>query len=243
MDDPRVMWQYAQMVADATPEFYIEHLRRCARTALMHISRWACSLTRDRGTADPRRALHGPNERVFQHGRRRHRGIQSVRFDGAHPSRTAWIGVHLSIHVPAGLPHLHHVHRAGPAHSARHRGEPVGTGPGQAIHDRPDDQQNGAIAEELGRPIATPEETRQILKLGTWYDSPTRRCSTLGCLPSARKANAASSPMRPMRGGFTHRWKRPQIPEPFSQPHPPTAPTAASMTTCAQLVSASVGSG
>ena len=28
MADERVIWQYSQMVADATPEFYIEHLKR-----------------------------------------------------------------------------------------------------------------------------------------------------------------------------------------------------------------------
>jgi hypothetical protein len=28
------------------------------------------------------------------------------------------------------------------------------------------------IADELAQPIATPEETRQILELGTWYDTP-----------------------------------------------------------------------
>ena len=34
MDDPRLMWQYAQMVADATPEFYIEHLRRLRKNGI-----------------------------------------------------------------------------------------------------------------------------------------------------------------------------------------------------------------
>jgi hypothetical protein len=40
------------------------------------------------------------------------------------------------------------------------------------------------IAEELGRPIATPEETRQILKLGTWYDTPDETLFNLGLPPN-----------------------------------------------------------
>ena len=40
------------------------------------------------------------------------------------------------------------------------------------------------IADELGRPIATPEETRQILKLGTWYDTPDETLFHLGLPPN-----------------------------------------------------------
>jgi hypothetical protein len=40
------------------------------------------------------------------------------------------------------------------------------------------------IAEELGRPIATPKETRQILKLGTWYDTPDETLFNLGLPPN-----------------------------------------------------------
>ena len=32
--NPKAMWQYAQMVADSTPEFYIEHLRRLRKSAI-----------------------------------------------------------------------------------------------------------------------------------------------------------------------------------------------------------------
>jgi hypothetical protein len=41
-----------------------------------------------------------------------------------------------------------------------------------------------SIADELGRPIATPEETRQILKLGSWYDSPNETLFNLGLPPN-----------------------------------------------------------
>jgi hypothetical protein len=40
------------------------------------------------------------------------------------------------------------------------------------------------IAEELGRPIATPEETRQILKIGVMYDTTEETLFNLGLPPN-----------------------------------------------------------
>jgi beta-keto acid cleavage enzyme len=40
------------------------------------------------------------------------------------------------------------------------------------------------IAEELGRPIATPEETRQILKIGIMYDTTEETLFNLGLPPN-----------------------------------------------------------
>ena len=42
------------------------------------------------------------------------------------------------------------------------------------------------IAKELGRRIATPEEAREIMKIGTWYSSPDETLANLG-LPPNRK--------------------------------------------------------
>jgi beta-keto acid cleavage enzyme len=41
-----------------------------------------------------------------------------------------------------------------------------------------------SIAGELGRPIATAEETRQVLKLGEWYDTPEMTLFNLGLPPN-----------------------------------------------------------
>jgi hypothetical protein len=84
------------------------------------------------------------------------------------------------------------------------------------------------IAEEFGRPIATPEETRQILKLGTWYDSPKETLFNLGLPPvceegergfltyetdegrlHAPAGNARRSQNRPLN--LTHRLLRPPL--------------------------------
>ena len=32
--NPKAMWQYAQMVCDSTPEFYLEHLRRLRKSGI-----------------------------------------------------------------------------------------------------------------------------------------------------------------------------------------------------------------
>jgi hypothetical protein len=42
------------------------------------------------------------------------------------------------------------------------------------------------IAKELGRKVATADEARQILKIGTWYNSPDETLANLG-LPPNRK--------------------------------------------------------
>ena len=44
------------------------------------------------------------------------------------------------------------------------------------------------IAKELGRPIATPEQAKAILKIGTWYNSPDETLFNLG-LPPNRKGD------------------------------------------------------
>jgi hypothetical protein len=42
------------------------------------------------------------------------------------------------------------------------------------------------IAHELGRKVASGDEARQMLKIGTWYDSPDETLANLG-LPPNRK--------------------------------------------------------
>ena len=41
-----------------------------------------------------------------------------------------------------------------------------------------------SIASELGRPIATAEETKRILKLGEWYDTAEETLFKLGLPPN-----------------------------------------------------------
>ena len=45
-------------------------------------------------------------------------------------------------------------------------------------------EKNVRIANELGRKIATADEAREILKIGTWYDSPEETLLKLGLPPN-----------------------------------------------------------
>jgi hypothetical protein len=42
------------------------------------------------------------------------------------------------------------------------------------------------IAKEFGRPIATPEQTREILKIGTFYDTVEETLAANGFAPNAK---------------------------------------------------------
>jgi len=45
------------------------------------------------------------------------------------------------------------------------------------------------IAEQLGRPIATPEQTRQMLKIGVWYKSTDETLANIGLPPNREGSN------------------------------------------------------
>ncbi|MFJ9368825.1 3-keto-5-aminohexanoate cleavage protein [Nocardia sp. NPDC101769] len=50
------------------------------------------------------------------------------------------------------------------------------------------------IAEELGRPIATPEQTREILELGAWYNTAEKAlCNHLRGLPNLRRRRQSAA--------------------------------------------------
>ena len=72
MANPAVLKAYSNMVADSTPEFYIEHLKRLRKNgiqpyfALAHVHNLQIV-----GAARPPGCLHGADERFLQHGGRR----------------------------------------------------------------------------------------------------------------------------------------------------------------------------
>ena len=55
-------------------------------------------------------------------------------------------------------------------------------------------------SEQFGRKVATADEARKIMKIGVWYDTSRRRCSTSACRRTAPKATRASWPTRPTGG-------------------------------------------
>lgn len=185
MHDPKVIWQYAQMVADATPEFYIENLRRLrengiqAYFALAHVHSLEIveRLIRQGLYAGPVNGFYsmvgggtaGSNPfDLMELIRRAPHGssftYQSV-FRLVYPISAVCIA--LGQHVRAGIEE----NLWGPVKGERYTTVDM-------------IRKMARFAEELGRPLATPEETRQILKLGTWYDSPEETLFNLGLPPN-----------------------------------------------------------
>jgi len=185
MDDPKVIWQYAQMVADATPEFYIENLRRLrengiqAYFALAHVHSLEIveRLIRQGLYMGPVNGFYsmvgggaaGSNPfDLMELFRRAPQGssftYQSV-FRLVYPISAVCIA--LGQHVRAGIEE----NLWGPVQ-------------GQKFTTVEMIRKMVRIADELGRPIATPEETRQILKLGTWYDTAEETLFNLGLPPN-----------------------------------------------------------
>jgi hypothetical protein len=58
--------------------------------------------------------------------------------------------------------------------------------PGQRMTSVEQVEQVVRLANELGRKVATADEARQMLKIGTWYKSPDETLANLG-LPPNRK--------------------------------------------------------
>jgi uncharacterized protein (DUF849 family) len=185
MADPKVMWQYAQMVADATPEFYIEHLRRLREHriqpyfALAHVHSLEIveRLIRQGLYMGPVNGFYSmvgggtAGSNPFDLMELIRRAPQGSSFTYQSVFRLVWpistMCIALGQHVRAGI-------------------EDNLWGPvkGQRFTTVEMVRKMARIAEELGRPIATPEETRQILKLDTWYDTPDETLFNLGLPPN-----------------------------------------------------------
>jgi uncharacterized protein (DUF849 family) len=185
MNDPKVMWQYQQMVADSTPEFYIENIK-CLREngiqpyfALAHIHGLEIveRLIRSGQYMGPLNGFYsmvgggsaGSNPfDLMELIRRAPQGsvfTYQTMFRLVYPISAVCIA--LGQHVRAGIEE----NLWGPVK-------------GQRFTSVEMIRKMARIAEELGRPLATPEETRRILKLGTWYDSPEETLFNLGLPPN-----------------------------------------------------------
>lgn len=185
MADPKVMWQYSQMVADATPEFYIENLRRLRENRIqpyfalphLHSLEIVERLIRQGLYMGPVNGFYsmvgggsvGCNPfDLMELIRRAPQGsvftYQSM-FRLVYPISAVCIA--LGQHVRAGIEE----NLWGPVK-------------GQKFTTVEMIRKMARIAEELGRPLATPEETRQILKLDTWYDTAEETLFNLGLPPN-----------------------------------------------------------
>lgn len=187
LDDPKVMWQMANMVADATPEFYIEHLKRLRAKkvqpyfALSHVHSLAIveRLVRQGLYMGPVNGFFsmvgggvaGTNPFDFMELVRR--TPQGSVFTYQTMMRHSWpiasLAITLGQHTRAGIEENF-----------------WGARKGERLTSVQMIEKNVRMARELGRDIATADEARRILKIGTWYDSVEETLAHLG-LPPNRK--------------------------------------------------------
>jgi uncharacterized protein (DUF849 family) len=185
MADPKVMWQYAQMVADATPEFYIEHLKRLrenkiqAYFAMAHVHSLEIveRLIRQGLYMGPVNGFYSmvgggtAGSNPFDLMELIRRAPQGSSFTYQSVFRLVWpisaMCIALGQHVRAGIED----NLWGPV-----KGERFTTV--QMVRKMVN------MADELGRPIATAEETKRLLKLGEWYETPDETLYQLGLPPN-----------------------------------------------------------
>jgi uncharacterized protein (DUF849 family) len=185
--NPAMQAAYQNMVADATPEFYIEHLKRLRTNrvqpmfamahihtleAIEHLIRTGVYMGPLNHTLTAIGGAGGCGRNPFdfmEWVRRSPQGsvptYESLwRTQAPYAAMTAALGIHMRVGIEDNI--------------WRRKGERMTTV--QQI------EQVVRLAKELDRKIATAEEARQILKIGTWYESPDETLAALG-LPPNRK--------------------------------------------------------
>ena len=185
MADPKMMWQYAQMVADATPEFYVEHLKRLRQHgiqpyfALAHIHRLQIveRLIRQGLYMGPVNGFFsmvgggvaGANPLDWMELIRRtpHGSVFTYQTMWRFSWPLAAMCIALGQHTRAGIEEN--------LWGARKRERLTSV---QMI------EKNVRIARELGRDIATGDDARRILKIGTWYDTVEETLFNVGLPPN-----------------------------------------------------------
>ena len=185
--NPAMQAAYQNMVADATPEFYVEHLKRLRKNgvqpmfamahvhtleAIEHLIRTGVYMgpLNHTMTAIGGAGGCGRNPFDFMEWVRRspHGSVATYESLWRTVPPYAAMAVALGIHIRVGIED----------NMWRRKGERM-TSVQQV-------EQVVRIAKELGRKVATADEARQILKIGTWYESPEETLANLG-LPPNRK--------------------------------------------------------
>jgi uncharacterized protein (DUF849 family) len=187
LDDPKVAWRWAQMVADSTPEFYIEHLKRLREHGIQ--AYFALGTVHQLEIVERliRRGLYmGPVNGFFSlvgggvcgvnpfdfmelirrspHGSRW--TYQTVmRLDWPIQTMCIALGQHCRIGIEDNLWDVQKGVRMGTVSQV---------------------EKLVRIARELGREIATPEQARESHKIGTWYNSVEETLFNLGLPPNRR---------------------------------------------------------
>jgi uncharacterized protein (DUF849 family) len=185
--NPAMQAAYQNMVADANPEFYIEHLKRLRQQgiqpmfamahvhtleAIEHLIRTGMYMgpLNQTMTAPGGAGGCGRNPFDFMEWVRRSPQGSVATYESLWRTVAPYaaMAVALGIHMRVGIE------------------DNLWRKPGQRMTSVEQVEQVVRIANELGRKVATADEARQILKIGTWYDSPDETLANLG-LPPNRK--------------------------------------------------------
>ena len=187
LSNPAVQKAYQNMVADAAPEFYIEHLKRLRKhgiqpmfamahvhtlEAIEHLIRTGVYLGPVNQTMTALGGAGGCGRNPFdfmEWVRRSPQGSIATyeslwRTVAPYAAMAIVLGIHIRVGIEDNL--------------WRRKGERM-TSVQQV-------EQVVRIAKELGRKVASGDEARQMLKIGTWYNSPDEALAALG-LPPNRK--------------------------------------------------------
>ena len=185
--NPAMQAAYQNMVAEANPEFYIEHLKRLRQNGIQPMFAMAHIHTLEAIEHLVRTGVHmGPVNHTMTAiggaggcGRNPFDFMEWVRRSPQGSIATyeslwrtvppyAAMAVALGIHMRVG------------------NEDNLWRKPGQRTTSVEQVEQVVRIANELGRKVATADEARQMLKIGTWYNSPDETLVNLG-LPPNRK--------------------------------------------------------
>ena len=185
--NPAMQAAYQNMIADATPEFYIEHLKRLRKNgiqpmfamahihtleAIEHLIRTGVYMGPLNHTMTAIGGASGCGRNPFDFMEWVRRSPQGSIATYESLWRTvppyAAMAVALGIHMRVG------------------NEDNLWRKPGQRTTSVAQVEQVVRIANELGRKVATADEARQMLKIGTWYNSPDETLANLG-LPPNRK--------------------------------------------------------
>jgi uncharacterized protein (DUF849 family) len=177
---------YREMVTDATPAFFVEYLKRLREHDIQPLFMLATVSQLETVERLIRRGLYmGPLCHNYIHIGGGHDGpnpINLVEYIRRSPHDSVLFAESVMRHV---LP-LNTIATAMGIHVRVGIEDNLWSKKGQKMTSVQQVEQTVRIAKELGRPIATPEQAKAILKIGTWYKTPEETLFNLG-LPPNRK--------------------------------------------------------
>jgi len=186
LEDPKMQALYADMVADAPPSFYIEHLKRLRAHDIQpffmlgHVNQlesverliraglYAGPLNHNLVAIGGGAASRNPFDMMEYVRRAPHGSVMFMESWMRTVLPLCNIAITLGLHVRVGIED----------NIWGKKGERMGT--------VKQVEQMVRLAKELGREIATGDDARRIMKIGTWYKTPDETLFNLG-LPPNRK--------------------------------------------------------